>query len=99
MAVRSGRDTAERTLATVLRAVTECGTVPEDTGFSATLNRAAFTAGRLVGAGRMTPAHAKSALVTAAAQARPRQERRSPQIIRSAMSAGSRRPLDPGGRT
>lgn len=99
MAARSGRDTAERTLATVLRAVTECGTVPEGTGFSATLKRAAFTAGRLVGAGRMTPAHAKSALVTAAAQARPRQERRSPQIIRSAMSAGSRRPLDPGGRT
>ncbi|WP_327713855.1 bifunctional DNA primase/polymerase (plasmid) [Streptomyces sp. NBC_00464] len=96
MAARGGRDAAERTLATVLRAVAECAAVPEGSGFSEKLNRAAFTAGGLVGAGRMVLADAESALVTAATQARPGQERRSLQIIRSGMSAGSRRPLDPG---
>jgi hypothetical protein len=44
-------------------------------------------------------ADAEAALVAAAAQARPGQERRCLQIIRSGMSAGSRRPLDPGVRT
>ncbi|MFI6475200.1 bifunctional DNA primase/polymerase [Streptomyces sp. NPDC050516] len=99
MAARGGRDAAGRTLATVLMAVAECAAVPEGAGFSEKLNRAAFTAGGLVGAGRMNLADAESALVAAAAQARPGQEGRSLQIIRSGMNAGSRRPLDPGVRT
>ncbi|NUK22852.1 bifunctional DNA primase/polymerase [Streptomyces lunaelactis] len=99
IAACGGRDAASRTLATVLTAVTECAAIAQGAGFSEKLNRAAFTAGGLVGAGRMNLADAESALVAAAAHARPGQERRSLQIIRGGMSAGSRRPLNPGDRT
>ncbi|MFD7168270.1 bifunctional DNA primase/polymerase [Streptomyces violascens] len=99
IAARGGRDAAQRALATVLTAVTECAATAQGAGFSEKLNRAAFTAGGLVGAGRIAPADAEAALVTAAAHARPGQERRCLQIIRSGMSAGSRRPLNLGDRT
>ncbi|MFD9818490.1 bifunctional DNA primase/polymerase [Streptomyces violascens] len=99
IAARGGRDAAQRALATVLTAVTECAATAQGAGFSEKLNRAAFTAGGLVGAGRIAPADAEAALVTAAVHARPGQEQRCLQIIRSGMSAGSRRPLNLGDRT
>ncbi|WP_197367947.1 bifunctional DNA primase/polymerase, partial [Streptomyces clavuligerus] len=97
-AARGGRDSAARVLATVLTAVTECAAVPQGAGFTEKLNRAAFTAGGLVGAGRMAADAAEAALLAAAMHARPGQERRCLAIIRSGMSAGSRRPLDLGER-
>ncbi|MFF3358819.1 bifunctional DNA primase/polymerase [Streptomyces sp. NPDC002917] len=99
IAAGGGRDAAARTLATVLTAVIDCAAITEGAGFSDKLNRAAFTAGGLVGAGRMNIADAESALLAAAAHARPGQERRALQIIRSGMNAGSRRPLDLGDRS
>ncbi|WP_326844524.1 bifunctional DNA primase/polymerase (plasmid) [Streptomyces sp. NBC_01558] len=99
IAAGGGRDAAAKALTTVLTAVADCASAPEGTGFTDKLNRAAFTAGGLVGAGRMTQADAEAALLAAATHARPGQERRSLQIIRSGMNAGSRRPLNPGDRT
>ncbi|MER6916665.1 bifunctional DNA primase/polymerase [Streptomyces sp. NPDC000594] len=98
VAARGGRDSAARALATVLAAVTECAAVPQGAGFTEKLNRAAFTAGGLVGAGRMAADAAEAALMAAATHARPGQERRCLAIIRSGMGAGSRRPLDLGER-
>jgi hypothetical protein len=73
--------------------------VAEGAGFSDKLNRAAFTAGGLVAAGRLTQEAAELALRDVADMARPGQERRSEQIIRSGMNAGTRHPLYPGSRS
>lgn len=99
LAAGGGRDAAARALASVLAPVLECAAAPQGAGFSDKLNRAAFTAGGLVGAGRMNFNDAERALLAAAAHARPGQERRARQIIHSGMSAGSRRPLESGDRT
>ncbi|WP_434599898.1 bifunctional DNA primase/polymerase [Streptomyces sp. A5-4] len=99
IAAGGGRDVAARTFDTVLAAVIGCGAVAEGAGFSDKLNRAAYTAGGLVGAGHLTAKEAEIALLGAAAQARPGQERRALQIIRSGMTAGSRQPLILGDRT
>ncbi|MFD8691652.1 bifunctional DNA primase/polymerase [Streptomyces sp. NPDC059651] len=99
IAAGGGRNAAARTLSTVLSAVLDCGAVTEGAGFSDKLNRAAFTAGGLVGAGRMNLTDAESALLAAAAQARPGQHRRAARIIHSGLVAGSRRPLDLGDRS
>ncbi|MFF0794969.1 bifunctional DNA primase/polymerase [Streptomyces spiralis] len=87
-------------LASVLAPVEACGQVPEGAGFSDTLNRAAYTLGGLIAAGRLAREEAERALKEAAAAARPGQERRIEQIIRSGLSAGHQRPLHArGGRT
>lgn len=97
-AAGGGKDGATRALATVLAEVAACRTVPEGAGFSDKLNRAAYTAGGLVAAGHLNEQDAERALLDTAALARPGQERRALQIIRSGMNAGGRRPLNPGSR-
>ncbi|MGR3935295.1 bifunctional DNA primase/polymerase [Streptomyces sp. BRA346] len=84
-------------LAAVLAPVEACGQVAEGAGFSDTLNRAAYTLGGLVAAGRLLPEDAQE-LREAAAAARPGQERRAEQIISSGMAAGLKRPLHDGSR-
>ncbi|WP_331738495.1 bifunctional DNA primase/polymerase [Embleya sp. NBC_00896] len=91
----NGGDTRDalRSLAPLLEKVAACAASPQGTGFSEKLNRAAYTAGGLVAAGRLTDARAHELLVTAADTARPQQQRRSASVIASALSAGARRPL------
>ncbi|CAL9674584.1 bifunctional DNA primase/polymerase [Streptomyces sp. enrichment culture] len=98
LAAGGGRDHVQRTLAYVLAAVEACGQVPEGAGFSDTLNRAAYTIGGLIAAGRLPQAEAEHALKETAAEARPGQERRIEQIIRSGLTAGLKRPLHALGR-
>jgi hypothetical protein len=98
LAAGGGRDHAQHTLATILAPVEACGQVPEGAGFSDTLNRAAYTIGGLIAAGRLHQADAEQALHEAALAARPGQERRIQQIIRSGLAAGLKRPLHTSGR-
>ncbi|MFJ1876908.1 bifunctional DNA primase/polymerase [Streptomyces chartreusis] len=84
---------SRKTLSSVLAPVEACGLVPEGAGFSETLNRAAFTLGGLVAAGRLDQDKAERALQAAATAARPAQERRNTYIIRSGMDAGLKHPL------
>ncbi|MFF1405142.1 bifunctional DNA primase/polymerase [Streptomyces sp. NPDC058294] len=98
LAAGGGRERTSRTLATVLAPVAACGHVAEGAGFSDTLNRAAYTLGGLVAAGRLTQEDAERTLLETAAAARPGQDRRAQQIIRSGMAAGLKRPLRPGSR-
>ncbi|MFE2716552.1 bifunctional DNA primase/polymerase [Streptomyces mirabilis] len=93
LAAGGGRDRIQRMLASVLAPIEACGHVTEGAGFSDTLNRAAYTLGGLVAAGRLTEEEAELALTQAAADARPGQERRAAQIIRSGMTAGRQHPL------
>ncbi|WP_217238387.1 bifunctional DNA primase/polymerase [Streptomyces sp. AC555_RSS877] len=88
-----GREGTQNVLASVLAPIEDCGRVPEGAGFSDTLNRAAYTLGGLVAAGRLTEDEAEQALTQAATAARPGQERRAAQIIRSGMAAGRQHPL------
>ncbi|MFJ5213079.1 bifunctional DNA primase/polymerase [Streptomyces nigra] len=97
LAAGGGRDRTQRMLASILAPVDACGEVSEGAGFSDALNRAAFTLGGLVAAGRLTEDEAEQALTRAAETARPGQERRAAQIIRSGLVAGRRRPLHGGG--
>ncbi|GAA3161880.1 hypothetical protein GCM10010466_61080 [Planomonospora alba] len=94
-----GRRGAARALDAVLAEVVACAAVPEGAGFSGKLNTAAYTAGGLVAAGHIPRAEAERLLAEAAAQARPGQDRRCAQIIRSGMAAGARRPLHIRGRS
>jgi hypothetical protein len=98
VAAGGGRGGAERALSRVLAEVADCAAVAEGAAFSEKLNKAAYTAGGLVAAGLLTEDAAEQALRAAAEQARPGQERRCGAIIRSGLSAGSRRPLLPGRR-
>ncbi|MGW5119319.1 bifunctional DNA primase/polymerase [Streptomyces noursei] len=93
-----GRETATRTLETVLAEVASCSVAAAGMGFSDKLNRAAYTAGGLVAAGLITQDAAEEALLATAHYARPGQYQRSLSIIRSGMTAGIRQPLFPGGR-
>ncbi|MGW5344702.1 bifunctional DNA primase/polymerase [Streptomyces sp. HUAS TT3] len=91
---RDGHDGGPvRVLSTVLAAVADCAAVSEGAAFSEKLNRAAYTAGGLVGAGLLTEAEAARALRAAAEYARPGQERRYGAIISGGLGAGLRRPL------
>ncbi|MFI9297585.1 bifunctional DNA primase/polymerase [Streptomyces gardneri] len=89
---------ATKAFATVLAEVAACAATPQNAGFTEKLNRAAFTAGGLAASGHLTDQDAERILIETANLARPGQERRSVQIIRSGMTAGIRRPLNPGGR-
>ncbi|QNE79600.1 DNA primase (plasmid) [Streptomyces finlayi] len=92
-AAGGGRQGAFGVLSSVLAEVTACAAHTEGAGFSEKLNRASYTAGGLVTAGHLTQEQAEQILQDAAAGARPGQDRRAAQIIRSGMTAGSRRPL------
>lgn len=98
LAAGGGRERGRDTLATVLAPVEACGQMTEGAGFSDTLNRAAYTLGGLVAAGRVAQEEAEQALKETAAAARPGQERRIEQIIRSGLAAGLKRPLYDSGR-
>jgi hypothetical protein len=98
LAAGGGCRTGEAALATLLAPVLECGAVAEGAGFSDKLNRAAYTTGGLVAAGHLVERDAKAALMAAAGQVRPGQDRRALQIILSGMDAGRRRPLRLGDR-
>ncbi|MFJ7078520.1 bifunctional DNA primase/polymerase [Streptomyces sp. NPDC098781] len=96
IAAGGGRSAASAVLAHVLAPVVECAATAEGAGFSDKLNRAAYTAGGLVAAGHLGTKAAEAALLSAAVHARPGQERRALQIIRSGIRAGERSPLTPG---
>ncbi|MGW0828389.1 bifunctional DNA primase/polymerase, partial [Streptomyces sp. NPDC002845] len=98
LAAGGGRSRTARTLAAVLGPVEACGQIAEGAGFSDTLNRAAYTLGGLIAAGRLSQEEAERALPESAAAARPGQERRAEQIIRSGLAAGLKRPLHQEGR-
>ncbi|WP_433259798.1 bifunctional DNA primase/polymerase (plasmid) [Streptosporangium sp. CA-135522] len=98
IAAGGGRTRVTRILQTVLAEVTACAAVPQGAGFSDKLNRAAYTAGGLVASGHLSEAEAEQLLTEAAGQARPGQERRCAQIIRSGLTAGAGRPFHIEGR-
>ncbi|MEV6682283.1 bifunctional DNA primase/polymerase [Streptomyces erythrochromogenes] len=98
LAAGGGQDKTSRLLTALLAEVASCAQHAEGTGFSEKLNRAAYTLGGLVAAGHLADSAALEALREAAAAARPSQEHRSAQIIRSGMAAGAQRPLHLGGR-
>jgi hypothetical protein len=97
-AAGGGRGHTDRTLAAVLGPVEACGQVAEGAAFSDALNRAAFTLGGLIAAERLPRDEAERALRETALAARPGQEQRIDQIIRSGLEAGSKKPLHTTGR-
>ncbi|MGW6572066.1 bifunctional DNA primase/polymerase [Streptomyces sp. NPDC054945] len=97
-AAGAGHQRITRIMTTVLQEIDDCGRVHDGAGFTAVLNRAAYTLGGLVAAGHITQDAATQALQEAAHAARPGQDRRSMQIIAGGMSAGLARPLTPGRR-
>ncbi|WP_331724255.1 bifunctional DNA primase/polymerase (plasmid) [Streptomyces longwoodensis] len=97
-AAGGGRGRTERTLAAVLGPVEACGQVAEGAGFSDILNRAAYTLGGLIAAGRLPREEAEQALRDTAQAARPGQEQRIEQIIHSGLEAGLKKPLHTTGR-
>ncbi|MFF7242081.1 bifunctional DNA primase/polymerase [Streptomyces collinus] len=97
-AAGGGRDRMQHALATILAPVEACGQVAEGAGFSDTLNRAAYTLGGLIAAGRLPRAESAQALHATAIKARPGQDRRIEQIIRSGLIAGLEKPLYTSGR-
>lgn len=99
LAAGGGKDRTQRLLRAVLAPVEACGEVSEGAGFSDTLNRAAYTLGGLVAAGRLSEEEATRLLTETAVAARPGQERRVEQIVRSGLAAGLKNPLHfQGGR-
>ncbi|WP_373299384.1 bifunctional DNA primase/polymerase [Streptomyces phaeofaciens] len=93
LAAGGGRERLRHTVAAILAPVEDCARVTEGAGFSDALNRAAFTLGGLVAAGRVTREEAERMLTEAAGTARPGQERRSAQIIHSGLTTGATKPL------
>ncbi|MFF3934218.1 bifunctional DNA primase/polymerase [Streptomyces hirsutus] len=88
---------AQALLQPLIETVRECAAHAEGTGFTEKLNRAAYTAGGLAGAGHLNQAEARQELAGAAHYARPHQTRRSETIIDAALSAGASRPFHPKG--
>ncbi|MGW2618441.1 bifunctional DNA primase/polymerase [Streptomyces sp. NPDC001500] len=99
LAAGGGQDGALGLLAALLAEVAACAAAPEGAGFSEKLNRAAYTAGGLVAAGRLDGAEAERLLRETAELARPGQQRRHGAIIRSGVNAGTLRPLHSEGRS
>ncbi|MEW2290401.1 bifunctional DNA primase/polymerase [Streptomyces sp. NPDC047841] len=89
---------AERLLDPLIASVAECAAAPEGTGFTEKLNRAAYTAGGLVGAGHLDHATIRDRLVRVASYARPWQQTRNEKIVDDALAVGSVRPLHLKGR-
>ncbi|WP_256105972.1 bifunctional DNA primase/polymerase [Streptomyces sp. ODS05-4] len=86
-------EAAQAPLRALLEDVTACAAVPEGAAFTEKLNRAAWTAGGLVSAGRVDEETARRLLRQAADHARPRQRRRNESIINASLRAGTARPL------
>ncbi|MEU3838441.1 bifunctional DNA primase/polymerase [Streptomyces sp. NPDC028635] len=89
---------AELLIQPLIAVVAECAAAPEGTGFTEKLNRAAYTAGGLVGAGHLDHAAIRDRLVRVAAYARPWQQTRNEKIVDDALAVGSVRPLHLKGR-
>ncbi|TDD13013.1 bifunctional DNA primase/polymerase [Nonomuraea diastatica] len=84
---------AERLLHRLLADVEACSAFPQGAGFTAKLNRAAYTAGGLVAGGYLSMQDAQTNLANSAHHARPGQESRSNKIIATGLSRGASRPL------
>jgi hypothetical protein len=89
---------AEQVIEPLIAVVAECSAAPEGTGFTEKLNRAAYTAGGLVGAGHLDHATIRDRLVRVAHHARPWQQARNEKIVDDALAVGSVRPLHFKGR-
>ena len=99
--VRSSRPraaAADQVIDPLIAQVAECASASEGTGFSEKLNRAAYTAGGLVGAGHLEHAAIRERLVRVAHYARPWQQSRNEKIVDDALAVGSVRPLHLKGR-
>ncbi|MEU6479319.1 bifunctional DNA primase/polymerase [Streptomyces sp. NPDC047017] len=96
--VRRRAGTAEQLLDPLIAQVAGCVAASEGTGFSEKLNRAAYTAGGLVGAGHLEHAAVRDRLVRVAHYARPWQQARNETIVDDALAVGSARPLHLKGR-
>ncbi|MFJ2774276.1 bifunctional DNA primase/polymerase [Streptomyces sp. NPDC087300] len=96
LAAGGSRASVERTLNSALEDVAACGQVAQGAGFSDRLNRAAYTLGGLIAAGSLPRDATERALLDVAAAARPGQDSRIAQILRSGLEAGMQRPLYPG---
>ncbi|WP_079050949.1 bifunctional DNA primase/polymerase [Streptomyces sp. NRRL F-5122] len=93
LAAGGGSARTQHLLTAVLAPVEACGQVSDGAGFSDALNRAAYTLGGLVAGGRLSQEEATRVLTDTAVTARPGQERRIEQIIRSGLAAGLKHPL------
>ncbi|MFF4902826.1 bifunctional DNA primase/polymerase [Streptomyces sp. NPDC001068] len=89
---------AEQLVDPLIALVAECAAASEGTGFTEKLNRAAYTAGGLVGAGHLDHATIRDRLVRVAHHARPWQQARNEKIVDDALAVGSVRPLHLKGR-
>ncbi|MFF4761306.1 bifunctional DNA primase/polymerase [Streptomyces sp. NPDC001292] len=78
--------------------VAQCAAASEGTGFTEKLNRAAYTAGGLVGAGLVDHAAIRDRLIRVAHYARPWQQSRNEKIVDDALAVGFVRPLHLKGR-
>ncbi len=84
-------------LKTLLADVEACGVASEGAGFSAKLNRAAWTAGGLIAGGLIDHGEAHRQLLEVANMARPQRAHRNLAIINAALAQGGLRPLLPEG--
>ncbi|MFB8179304.1 bifunctional DNA primase/polymerase [Streptomyces sp. NPDC055966] len=89
---------AQQLIDPLIALVAECATAPQGTGFTEKLNRAAYTAGGLVGAGHLEHAAIRDRLLRVAQYARPWQQSRNEKIVDDALAVGSVRPLHLKGR-
>ncbi|MEU9979549.1 bifunctional DNA primase/polymerase [Streptomyces sp. NPDC051014] len=92
-APRGRATTADHIIDTLIAVVADCATAREGTAFTEKLNRAAYTAGGLVGAGHLDHAVVRERLLRVAHHARPWQQGRNEKIVDDALAAGSVRPL------
>ncbi|MFF3503254.1 bifunctional DNA primase/polymerase [Streptomyces sp. NPDC003247] len=96
---RPGRPgSAQQVIDPLIAVVAECAAARAGTGFTEKLNRAAYTAGGLVGAGHLDHAAIRDRLVRVANYARPWQQSRNEKIVDDALAVGSVRPLHLKGR-
>ncbi|WUU18924.1 bifunctional DNA primase/polymerase (plasmid) [Streptomyces sp. NBC_00663] len=89
---------AHQVMDPLIALVAECAAAREGTGFTEKLNRAAYTAGGLVGAGHFEHAVIRDRLLRVAHYARPWQQSRNEKIVDDALAVGSVRPLHLKGR-
>ncbi|WP_189282035.1 bifunctional DNA primase/polymerase [Streptomyces atratus] len=89
---------ADQLMELLIAQIAQCAEAPEGTGFSEKLNRAAYTAGGLVGAGHLDHAAIRDRLIRIAHYARPWQQSRNEKTVDDALAVGSVRPLRLKGR-
>ncbi|WP_275884396.1 bifunctional DNA primase/polymerase [Streptomyces sp. FXJ1.172] len=95
---RSRAGSVQQLIDPLIALVAQCAAAPEGTGFSEKLNRAAYTAGGLVGSGHLHHAAVRDRLLRVAHYARPRQQARNEKIVDHALAVGAVRPLHLKGR-